>query len=182
MPSEALESNCHFNTLHLSVHHWKELVHSPKEEEALARTIIEILSPEVTKTLPPGWQEINTLSEARNWMKERASESLFLTVHLKDSKKIIGFIFLYESSAEKKQYELRFGYLLAKEVWGKGFGTELISGLIAWCKAMGNIKSLSGGVEKSNLGSVRVMEKNGFHISESEGPTEEVVFYEYVFR
>jgi len=78
-------------------------------------------------------------------------------------------------------YDLRFGYLLAEKVWGKGLGTELIEGLLNWCKKQGNIRSISGGVETDNIESIKVLEKTGFSVSTMDSPSEKTVFYEYRF-
>ncbi len=88
---------------------------------------------------------------------------------------VIGFIFLYEITKS----EIRFGYLLSKEVWGKGLATELMKGFINWCKQDGQIKSISGGVEKINIASIKVLEKVGFSKIDLEDEPHDNLFYEY---
>ncbi len=139
------------------------------------------MTPKVTKALPAGWQNIKSILDAQQWIKERDDEGHFVTIQLLSTNEIFGFIFLYESDSKLNYYDLRFGYLLSEKVWGKGLGTELIQGLIKWCKEAGDIKSISGGVETDNVGSIRVLEKTGFTASTVDNSTEQVVFYEYQF-
>lgn len=57
---------------------------------------------------------------------------------------------------------MMFAYLISETLWWKGYGTELIKGLVVWCKSSRNIRSLSGGVATKNTGSARILEKCGF--------------------
>ena len=181
MTNKTIEERCSFNTQRLSVSSWTNQLKEPDSEKNLAEKVIEILTPNVTKALPDGWQNISTIVGAQEWINERDEESHFLTVQLLKTNETIGFIFLYEADSEQKYDDLRFGYLLSEKVWGKGLGTELIEGLINWCKAEGDIKRISGGVESDNIGSIKVLEKTGFIASTVDNPTEDVVFYEYQF-
>lgn len=52
-------------------------------------------------------------------------------------------------------------YLLAEAVWGAGVASELIRGFVDWCER-NNVASIVGGVERGNVASRRVLEKNGF--------------------
>ena len=176
-----IEESCRYKTQRLSVCSWKEALANAESDLSFARRVIQILSPEVTKALPEGWQNMSSVDDAQTWIREREKESHFLSVRLISENIVAGFIFLYESKAEDDLKKLRFGYLLSEEVWGQGLGTELIEGLVNWCKAEGNIKSISGGVETDNIGSIRVLEKAGFTISNEDTPKADVIFYEYRF-
>ena len=79
-------------------------------------------------------------------------------------------MFLYENNEIKESEELRLGYLLAESIWGKGIGSELIKGLVKYCNDSKIIESISGGVEKDNVGSIKVLEKNGFYKSNEKLP------------
>jgi len=181
MEKESIEERCQFKTQRLAVSSWTKQTDKLKSENTFAKRVIDILSPDVTKALPDGWQNLKSVNEAEAWITDRDRESHFLTVQLNSTNEIIGFIFLYESESNQQSYELRFGYLLSENVWGKGMGSELIEGLLQWCKEAGDIKSLSGGVECDNIGSIKVLEKTGFTISSMESPSEKVIFYEYHF-
>lgn len=143
----------------------------------IAEETIRILTPNVTKALPGGWQNINTESKALHWIKERDEESIVLLVESGSGNNLTGFIFLYPIALDNNQIDIRFGYLLSETYWGKGLGTELVNGLVKKCLDLNCIKSISGGVEKDNIGSIKVLEKCGFHSLDNE-EAETVIFYE----
>lgn len=178
---KSVEHRCAFETERLSVKSWTLQVNEPSNEQAFAKTVIGILTPEVTKSLPDGWQQIKELDKAINWIKGRAEESAFLTIQHLDSLAVVGFLFLYESYASDNRLDLRLGYLLAESVWGRGLGSELIKGLVNWCEHQSDVKSLSGGVEVNNIGSIKILEKNGFDLLDSEEKSENIVFYKKRF-
>lgn len=181
MINKTIEERCRFNTPRLSVSSWTSQLKEEGHKKILAEKVIEILTPNVTKGLPDGWQNIATIDDAQGWIKDRDEESHFVRIQLLSTNETVGFIFFYESDSEDNYHNLRFGYLLSEKVWGKGLGTELIEGLIKWCKAEGDIKSISGGVERDNIGSIKVLEKTGFSASTVDDHTQEVIFYEYQF-
>ena len=177
-----MNRNCEFKTERLFVKDWRYKNEEVAEKLAFTKKVIRILSPRVSEALPNGWQNINTVAQANQWIFDRAKEGIFLTVYQESNRELIGFLFLYECESENKSIDLRFGYLLAEFVWGKGLGTELIKGLTDWCKKQGNIHSLSGGVECNNIGSIKVMEKTGFSISAENKPSDDVIFYKQKFH
>ncbi|PWD99627.1 GNAT family N-acetyltransferase [Marinilabilia rubra] len=181
MSNSTIEERCNFETQRLTVGSWTAQILEGNSELNFAEKVIEILSPNVTKALPDGWQDITTINHAQEWISEREKESHFVTIQLSSINEIIGFVFLYETDAENEYHDLRFGYLLSERVWGKGLGTELIDGLIKWCKKQGDIKSISGGVETDNIASINVLEKTGFSVSTVDKKRKGMVFYEYQF-
>ena len=56
---------------------------------------------------------------------------------------------------------LRLGYMLAESSWGKGLASELVRGVVEWCENK-DVASVTGGVERDNIASRRVLEKCGF--------------------
>lgn len=179
----SLQEKCNYLTQRLSIDNWKNCIQDHQSSTLLETQIISILSPNVTKALPDGWQNISTVTAAQTWIEERDQESHCLAVQLLNTHEIIGFIFLYETAIEASStsMDLRFGYLLSESVWGKGLGTELIEGLLLWCQSEGNITSIAGGVEKDNIGSIKVLEKTGFTLSPDEDTSSDVLFYSYYF-
>jgi RimJ/RimL family protein N-acetyltransferase len=180
-----LEQRCRYKTKRLSVESWKHLKYTPMGEKAVAEKIINFLTAETTETLPKEWREINTIERAIAWIKKRDEESAVFTIQFlsrSEIRKIIGFLLLHEEdSAEFDGTKLRIGYLLSKNVWGKGLGGELIKGLVEWCKRAGDIASISGAVAVANLASIKILEKNGFSISTSEKPPKNMVILERKF-
>ena len=178
----SLEQSCNFETERLLVQSWKEQVASHSREKCFAKKVINILTHEVTKSLPDGWQGIDSVDKALDWIRNRAKESAFLTIQFLYNQEVVGFIFLFETISADNSIDLRLGYLLSEAVWGKGLGSELIKGLVDWCEDVGNIKSISGGVEIDNVGSIKVLERNGFNISTTENPPENTIFLERKFN
>ena len=141
--------------------------------------VLNIMTPAVTQALPSAWQNINTASEADNWLKRVNDECSFLLVQLKDTQEIIGFVFLYEPPIIRLPIDVRIGYLLNEQYWGAGIASELIKGFLTWCDTCGLIRSITAGVGLDNIGSIKVLEKNGFVPAESD--EDGSVFYVYNF-
>jgi len=141
--------------------------------------VSNIMTPGVTQALPAAWQNINTASEAENWLKRVNDECSFLLVQLKDTQEIIGFVFLYEPPIIRLPIDVRIGYLLNEQYWGAGIASELIKGFLTWCDTYGLIRSITAGVEFDNIGSIKVLEKNGFVPAESN--EDGSIFYVYNF-
>ncbi len=161
--SETLNHNCLFKTKRVSILNWNFIESQTELKNAATQSVLKIMTPNVTKALPDGWQNIDTIDKAENWIAERKKDSNFYSITLSATNEIIGFMFLYENNESKKTNELRLGYLLNESTWGKGIGSELIKELVDWSKNVGIINAISGGVEKDNIGSIKVLEKNGFH-------------------
>jgi len=148
------EELCRFTTPRLTISSWWDLVCCNDSKLTLAQTVLDILTPKVTASLPESWQDINHIEDALIWMNDRANESCFLVVQESLNDHVIGFVFLHELAQElpqktimsdKVKSELHLGYLLAEDYWGKGFASELIAGLVESAKASGEIKSFIGG-------------------------------------
>lgn len=159
---ELLRQDCLFRTKRLSIYSWNAIEKSTKSKEQLYEDVLKIMTPNVTKDLPDGWQNLDSQQEAERWVEERMNDNHFYVIQPKENKKMIGFLFLYTENETSDAIDLRLGYLLAEPTWGKGMGSELIKGLIDWCEEDKRVKSISGGVEANNVGSIRVLEKNGF--------------------
>ncbi len=66
------------------------------------------------------------------------------------------------------------GYGMVEPDWGKGYGTETVAGLIQVCQAHGGVATVNADTDPDNIGSQRVLEKNGFHRVRT---TEEFCYY-----
>jgi len=168
--SEILNQNCLFKTNRVSMLNWSFIETQTEFKNATTKSVLKIMTPNVTKALPDGWQNLDTVNKVENWIIDRKEDSNFYSITLTETNEIIGFLFLYENNEIKESKELRLGYLLTESVWGKGIGSELIKGLVEWCRDSKTINSISGGVEKDNVGSIKVLEKNGFYKSNEELP------------
>jgi RimJ/RimL family protein N-acetyltransferase len=72
---------------------------------------------------------------------------------------VAGNIVSWEQSGEQE-----VGYWIGKEYWGKGIGTRALSEFLL----LVSIRPLFAHVAKLNIGSYRVLEKNGFKISSED--------------
>jgi RimJ/RimL family protein N-acetyltransferase len=69
-----------------------------------------------------------------------------------------GFFGLPDASGE-----VTIGYGMVEPEWGQGYGTEAVAGLVAICRAHGGVTVINANTNLDNVGSQRVLEKNGFH-------------------
>ena len=177
--SKLLQNECSFQTERLEVFSYVDYVKDQADEKTLAGRVTGIMAPKVTESLPTEWQHLDTDIDADKWIKEVSKESAFLLVKLKQTGEIVGFVFLYEPATLKVPIDIRLGYLLSEDVWGLGMGSELVKGLLAWCKSSGKISTITGGVEPENIASIKVLKKNGFVQTDSNN--EGTLFYVYDF-
>lgn len=63
----------------------------------------------------------------------------------------------------KDNYDDEIGYRFLEKYWGFGYGTEICSGLISYCKRIG-MKKLIGYVVNDNIASLKILTKNNFII------------------
>ena len=65
-------------------------------------------------------------------------------------------------SARDTAHGLEFGYVLARERWGKGLMTEAVGALRDWASSEPDVHRLWAYCDVDNVASARVLEKNGF--------------------
>ena len=58
--------------------------------------------------------------------------------------------------------EVTIGYGMVEPEWGQGYGTQAVAGLVAICRAHGGVTAVNADTDLDNVGSQRVLEKNGF--------------------
>jgi ribosomal-protein-alanine N-acetyltransferase len=163
-----LYRTCHFQTDRLVVKGW----HSPDlydgDRRELAQTVADMLTEPVTRSLPTHWQGDYTVDRARRWIDDRDTEGTTLLVMSKSNQQAVGLMILSEGDPidGSSGMEVRLGYLLAESAWGQGLASELVEGLVGWCRGQATIASIVGGIESANAASRRVLEKNGFRSSD----------------
>ena len=88
---------------------------------------------------------------------------------------VAGSIFSWEQDGERE-----VGYWLGKEFWGKGIATQALAEFLKVVTA----RPLIAHVAKHNIGSKRVLEKNGFKVIGDDGYTNpaEVFVEEFLLR
>jgi len=90
----------------------------------------------------------------------------------------IGFIKLTDWHNEKRAYSIEF--FLKKTYWSIGIATNVLNILINSLENK-NIGRLEAKVRKANVGSIRVLEKNGFDF-DHELQDQETLIFKYVFK
>ena len=153
---QPLHQRCTFNTERLLIKSLNSQLFNEDSKRLYTRKVLALLTPTVTNSLPSEWQNITSYEEANNWWQQRIKESCFLSIQLKSNNEVIGFVFLYDDETKKRQLDLHIGYLLGESYWAKGYGSELIKGLVNWAYVDQHIHSLIGGVEVNNIGSIKV--------------------------
>lgn len=58
-------------------------------------------------------------------------------------------------------------YGLDKPWWGEGYGTELLLGLICWCKEELGLHALRATVDEGNSASIQMLKNQGFNLQDS---------------
>lgn len=114
------------------------------------------MQPEVTTHLPNNFQGIKQPKQACDWLNNLMQHSIVKGIY---TEQLIGIVVLYPDKAT-----LHLGYFLAKESWRKGYGSELIEGLIAHLRQSKKWRQLNAGVTSTNYASQSLLEKNGFKL------------------
>ncbi|MEA2074092.1 MAG: GNAT family N-acetyltransferase [Campylobacterota bacterium] len=143
------------------------------QEREIFTAVIELLTPEVVKHLPPYFSNITSITKAKEWVKHMLSQSRLIIIKQTNTDRIIGFVFL----SKEDETTLHIGYLLGTSYWGKGYATELLKGLIDFLTYENRIKRLIAGVSISNIESCKLLKKLNFIKSDSDD--NETLFYEY---
>ena len=153
---------CAFQTERLAVADWHVL-----PPDALSAFVMALLTPATTAPLPPAWHGAYDDARAQRWIAERDSEGTVLLAMEAGSP--VGLLLLFEESDPEGRSLLRVGYLIAEAAAGRGLGTELLAGLVAWSRGQPTVRALIGGVEPGNAASIRILEKCGFRLDTTTG-------------
>ncbi len=98
-----------------------------------------------------------------NAMKEREEDKKYsFGIFLKDNGKLVGDVSLYHIYRGSLQRCL-IGYSLDKQYNGRGYATEAVSLAVGFAFNELKLHRVEAGVMLSNTGSMRVLEKAGFH-------------------
>lgn len=107
-------------------------------------------------------------------MNRKKDPYVFYTVMLNN--KIIGELSIHLVYEYKECY---LAYYLDPFVYGKGYGTMLVSQAIDLCKKYKEMKSILAHVIVENIGSSRILEKNGFKLIKESNKPRKMYTYEY---
>jgi ribosomal-protein-alanine N-acetyltransferase len=112
-----------------------------------------------------GWNLMANLNETIEHIetmlkRESAGTHLYASIVLKSTQKIIGTAMIFNFDQEAKQAEI--GYVFHRDHWGKGYGTECVALMSHFAFESLNLHKLHASVVDANIGSARILEKNGF--------------------
>ena len=162
-----LVRTCVLDTERLRAREWHAMAAETQPPQDLDRIVAHILTESVTRALPASWHGRYSVERARGWIKARDAEGTVLLVVEESSRRAIGLLLLTEIGTADG-LDIRVGYVVAEPFWHRGFASEVVAGLVAWSRAQPLVASLAAGVAKNNPASARVLEKNGFRVSNEE--------------
>lgn len=167
-------SNCAFTTARLRVGPWHtEARHLGIE---LGSAIAGLLTSATTAALPGPWQGDYSTERAEAWIRERDAESPMLLAWSTEERTVVGLVILHEMPLDQRGADLRIGYVIDEAHWGLGLASELLGGLVAWARAQPSLLTMTGGVEPSNIASIRVLEKCGFTLVDHAGSDDSLTY------
>ena len=108
-------------------------MHSPAETAAYVRTLIA---------------------------KHEAGSHIYASVVEKHSGKVVGTAIVFAMDTSARHGEI--GYVFDDTVWGKGYGTQLVRLMCDFAFDELKLRKLFARVVSANIGSARVLERNGF--------------------
>ena len=160
-----------FRTERLTVGEWHRTAGAFRVD--LVEVVQRVLTPSTTAFLPPRWRGGYDRERALTWIDEVGRDSLAKLVIETASGVAVGLVILHESQGHMG-VDLRVGSVLAEAVWGRGYGSELVRGMVDWAENCTHADSITGGVAQGNDASARVLEKAGFERIDDSG--EEVIY------
>jgi ribosomal-protein-alanine N-acetyltransferase len=114
-----------------------------------------------------GWRLMNTIDETRAHVeelirREEAGTHLYASIVVKSTETVIGTAMLFNFDKESNQAEI--GYVLNKEYWNKGYGSECVELVSGFAFESLKLHKIHASVVSANIGSARILEKNGYEL------------------
>lgn len=151
-----------FETTRLRVEGWRPSVARRSSRELLIDELTSVLTCTVMRHLPAVLHVEQTRDAIAQWIADRNAETEVLTLRDRTLSTLLGLLILAEIPDNDGRRSLHLGYLFGQAAWGRGYATELVSGLVEQVKSQGTAARIVGGVENANKASARVLEKAGF--------------------
>lgn len=116
-----------------------------------------------------GWNLMKTLNQTGEFIElmlkcESAGTHLYASIVLKSTQAVIGTAMMFNFDRQANQAEI--GYVLNRAHWGKGYGSESVALMSDFAFETLKLHKLYANVVDTNIGSVRILEKNGFKLEE----------------
>lgn len=110
---------------------------------------------------------MTTLEAAREWIKKKETEFeegriIRWAIARKEDDRLIGTVLYHHIETLHRRAEI--GYDLAREYWGQGVVTEVLRKVIEFGFESMELNRLEAQLVSTNIGSRRVLEKNGFAV------------------
>ncbi len=121
--------------------------------------------PDVSRFI--GWPLTRSLEETKDYVEKmiRRDESgshIYANIIDKSTNELIGTAMVFNFDEAAKHAEI--GYVFHKDVWGRGFCTETVKLICDFAFNELGLHKLHAQVNAANIGSSRVLEKNGFEL------------------
>jgi ribosomal-protein-alanine N-acetyltransferase len=155
-----------FSTARLAVCDLSDIAQTADARASLDAALPVILTNSVLRYLPPDLQHSAEGFDPQAWLATLTSRNDVGVVKTAADDRPVGFITLREEQLPGHAPHVWLGYLFAEPVWGHGYATELVDGVVKAWRDGGGLQ-LKAGVAVGNTPSVRVLEKAGF-IAEPE--------------
>ncbi|PYG29511.1 GNAT family N-acetyltransferase [Pelagimonas varians] len=166
-----------FSTDRLQVVPWAKTLADPDAFRGLQTALTAMLTKPVLQHLPEQLQLSDAPDAIETWIADRDQSA---AIHLVSASNVlVGLMFLFRPVQTAATDPMHLGYLLGEEAWGKGYATELVSGLVA-ALSTGPLMTLQGGVAAGNPASAKVLLKAGFERSPQKSTDEIEIFQRVV--
>ncbi len=114
-----------------------------------------------------GWKLMGSIEESKmhieKMLKEELAKShLYASVSLKSNNKVIATVMIFNFDHNASHAEI--GYVFHQDYWGKGYCTEAVSLISNFAFNTLKLHKLHARVADENIGSSKVLEKNGFEL------------------
>jgi ribosomal-protein-alanine N-acetyltransferase len=135
----------------------------PLLQEHAAMIHVYASKPAVKKYI--GWPLMHSPTETAEYVRtlvarHDAGSHIYASVVEKHSGRVVGTGILFGFDKAANHGEL--GYVFDDTVWGKGYGTQLVRVMSEFAFAELKLRKLFARVVSVNVGSARVLERNGF--------------------
>lgn len=121
--------------------------------------------PEIRRFFPEGTLTLQETKEELEWFfnghPAHPELGLWATIY-KDTSQFIGRCGLLPWVIDG-QYEVEVAYMIAKEYWGQGLGTEAAQGILYYAYHRLGLSRLICVIDRDNQASIRVATKIGMH-------------------
>lgn len=110
----------------------------------------------------PAWTNFDqATSRIQHLVSTIQEPELALSVVLRENGEVIGTGNLFQISKTCRRAEI--GYSIRRDYWGQGFGSEVVAGIVEHAFATLGLNRLEADIDPNNVGSAKVLERNGFH-------------------